>query len=147
MNLSKGEWHMHCHVLSHMMTGMMGSLLVVDENQFAFGLPVGVECDDKEVAPDNTVVVRDFSFTPSNLVVPSGASVTFDFQAAFHTVTTVSKTGTINALEINDGTGPGGPIPTNTTKIVVITGGMGDKINYMCGIHGASMSGSITIAM
>ncbi|MBI3880147.1 MAG: multicopper oxidase domain-containing protein [Verrucomicrobia bacterium] len=26
-----GEWHMHCHVLQHMMTGMMGSLLVVDE--------------------------------------------------------------------------------------------------------------------
>lgn len=26
-----GEWHMHCHVLDHMMTGMMGSLLVVDD--------------------------------------------------------------------------------------------------------------------
>ena len=26
----KGEWHMHCHVLNHMMGGMMGSLLIVE---------------------------------------------------------------------------------------------------------------------
>jgi len=24
-----GEWHMHCHVLSHMMMGMMGSLFLL----------------------------------------------------------------------------------------------------------------------
>ena len=29
-NDSKGEWHMHCHVLAHMMDGMMGSLLIVN---------------------------------------------------------------------------------------------------------------------
>jgi hypothetical protein len=28
-----GEWHMHCHVLDHMHTGMMGSLLVVEKDQ------------------------------------------------------------------------------------------------------------------
>jgi hypothetical protein len=28
-----GEWHMHCHVLDHMMQGMMGSLLVVEKGQ------------------------------------------------------------------------------------------------------------------
>jgi len=28
-----GEWHMHCHVLDHMVSGMMGSLLVVEKGQ------------------------------------------------------------------------------------------------------------------
>ena len=35
-----GEWHMHCHVLDHMTSGMMGSLLVVDKGQ-ALDLPSG----------------------------------------------------------------------------------------------------------
>jgi hypothetical protein len=36
---AQGEWHMHCHVLDHMMQGMMGSLLVVDGGQ-ELDLPV-----------------------------------------------------------------------------------------------------------
>lgn len=43
-----GEWHMHCHVLGHMMTstmgGMMGSLLVVQGGELALGLPMGEPC-------------------------------------------------------------------------------------------------------
>ena len=38
---AKGEWHMHCHVLDHMMNGMMGSLLIVSEGDAAEALPVG----------------------------------------------------------------------------------------------------------
>lgn len=30
-----GEWHMHCHVLAHMMDGMMGSLLIVNGGELA----------------------------------------------------------------------------------------------------------------
>jgi hypothetical protein len=30
---ARGEWHMHCHMLSHMDQGMMGSLLVIGPNQ------------------------------------------------------------------------------------------------------------------
>jgi FtsP/CotA-like multicopper oxidase with cupredoxin domain len=47
-----GEWHMHCHVLMHMDSGMMGSLLVVNGLEVAFprfghddsSLPGGVPC-------------------------------------------------------------------------------------------------------
>jgi FtsP/CotA-like multicopper oxidase with cupredoxin domain/plastocyanin len=43
-----GEWHMHCHVLGHMMSttggGMMGSLLVVQGGELALGLPTGEHC-------------------------------------------------------------------------------------------------------
>ncbi len=39
-----GEWHMHCHVLTHMMDGMMGSLLIVNGGEAATTLPRGVPC-------------------------------------------------------------------------------------------------------
>jgi FtsP/CotA-like multicopper oxidase with cupredoxin domain len=42
----KGEWHMHCHVLGHMMEGMMGSLLVVDEGDIFTPLPHGKPCPE-----------------------------------------------------------------------------------------------------
>ena len=42
---SLGEWHMHCHVLDHMMSGMMGSLLIVQGGELAgppaAGTPAG----------------------------------------------------------------------------------------------------------
>jgi hypothetical protein len=41
---SLGEWHMHCHVLNHMMDGMMGSLLIIRGGELALGLPKGVPC-------------------------------------------------------------------------------------------------------
>ena len=40
-----GEWHMHCHVLTHMTGGMMGSLLVVEKDQ-ELDLPQGVSNSD-----------------------------------------------------------------------------------------------------
>ncbi len=149
-NDAKGEWHMHCHFLDHMMDGMMGSLLIVDGGQ-AVSLPRGEVCPDQDVIPAATVVVKNTAFTPNNISVPSGTIVTFDFQETFHTVTTVSKTGVINSIEIN-----GGPASPNTaansgvqtpigTRTVTMTGNMGDKINFQCGIHFAPMVGSITI--
>jgi FtsP/CotA-like multicopper oxidase with cupredoxin domain/plastocyanin len=40
-----GEWHMHCHVLNHMETGMMGSLLVIQGGETVTQLPRGVPCE------------------------------------------------------------------------------------------------------
>jgi plastocyanin len=150
-----GEWHMHCHVLMHMMTGMMGSLLVVNDGQAVTDLPMGLPCPEDDAttgtAPASTIVVTSNVFTPNNISVPSGTVVTFDFQATFHTVTTMVRTGIINSIEINGGaampniaadsgvTTPLGP------RTVTMTGNMGDKIDFQCGIHFAPMEGSITI--
>lgn len=149
-NDSKGEWHMHCHFLDHMMTGMMGSLLIVDGGQ-AVALPRGEECPAEDVIPVATIVVKNFEFTPKDIVVPSGTVVTFNFVDTFHTVTTVSKTGIINSIEINGGAASpniaadaGVPTPLGS-RVVTMTGNMGDKINFQCGIHLAPMVGSITI--
>ncbi len=142
-----GEWHMHCHVLSHMMPGgMMGSLKVIRGGEFFLALPKGQPCHDHEgEEPLDTVVVDGFAFTPSVLNVTPGTSVTFDFKEADHTVTTTSVTGAASGIEINNGGGPGDAIPAGQQRIVTITGDPGDEIDYICGIHGAAMSGKIQI--
>ncbi len=154
-NDSKGEWHMHCHFLDHMMIGMMGSLLIVDGGQVV-SLPRGEECPTADVIPAATIVVKNTVFTPFNISVPSGTVVTFDFQETFHTVTTFPiaasplppKIGIINEIEINGGanTAADSGVPTPLgTRTVTMTGNMGDKIHFQCGIHFAPMAGSITI--
>jgi hypothetical protein len=82
-----GEWHMHCHVLNHMMDGMMGSLLVINGGEFVTTLPSGEPC---EMDAANTVVVNNTAFTPNALAVAPGTVVVFDFQEADHTVMTTA---------------------------------------------------------
>src|SRR5260370_20733479 len=48
---SVGEWHMHCHVLNHMMTGMMGSLLVIRGGEIVLELPRGKPCPSMAMPP------------------------------------------------------------------------------------------------
>jgi plastocyanin len=139
-----GEWHMHCHVLGHMMEGMMGSLLIIQGGGLALGLPSGEPCG-MVTPPPATVVVKNFAFTPNSLSVPSGTVVIFDFQEANHTVMTVSTTGAAVPININNGGGPMDAVSPLGPKAVTITGNSGDTINYQCGIHGAGMAGTIHI--
>lgn len=142
-----GEWHMHCHVLNHMMPGgMMGSLKVIQGGEFFFALPQGEPCHDEHgTEPEDTVTVDGFAFTPSVLNVAPGTMVTFDFKEADHTVTTTSTTGAAGGIELNNGGGTLDPVPAGIQLTTTITGNPGDEINYICGIHGAAMSGKINI--
>jgi plastocyanin len=141
-----GEWHMHCHVLHHMMPGgMMGSLLVIQGGELALPLAKGQPCVVEAVAPPNTIVVgNNNTFTPDTLNVSPGSMVTFDFQEPFHTVTTVQAVGA-DPIEINNGGGPGDAVPVGQTRTVMINGTPGGKIDYTCGIHGPPMVGTIHI--
>ncbi len=150
-NDAKGEWHMHCHVLSHMMGGMMGSLLIVGGGETASTLPSGVPCPTAVVATPNTFVVQNTLFTPVSITASSGATVNFDFEEAGHTVTT--STGSASNIEINGPNGLG-TSPTNKTvavtpiptmKTFMVMGNLGDQIKFECGIHGPNMHGTITI--
>jgi FtsP/CotA-like multicopper oxidase with cupredoxin domain len=141
---SVGEWHMHCHVLNHMMEGMMGSLLIVRGGELFFGLPSGEPCGMAATPQANTIVAKNTAFTPSSLAVPPGTTVTFDFQEANHSVMTVS-TSNATAITINNGGGPTDAIPAGQTRSVVINGSPGGVIDYQCGIHGAFMSGTIQL--
>lgn len=140
-----GEWHMHCHVLNHMMMGMMGSLLIVRGEEPFLGLPSGEPCEMDMSPHANTIVALDLTWSPPALAVAPGTTVTFDFQAPFHTVMTVSTAGGALPIEINNGGGPGDAVPAGTSRSVVINGPPGGVINYQCGIHLASMTGTIQL--
>jgi len=139
-----GEWHMHCHVLGHMMEGMMGSLLIVQGGSLALGLPSGEPCG-MVTPPPATVIVKNTAFTPGSLTVPSGTVVIFDFQETNHTVQTVSTTGAAGPININNGGGPLDAVSPLGPRTVTIVGNTGDRINYQCGIHGPMMAGTINI--
>ncbi len=140
---SKGEWHMHCHVLNHMMQGMMGSLLIVEGGDFASSLPVGEECPPDVVVPPGAVahsvnIVNSISFpAASNLPVIMGDTVRFiNNDIDIHSV--VWDTA---------GSPPGSPIiNTGGAFWDVVMNSMG-TFNYHCGVHGAGMAGSITVVM
>jgi hypothetical protein len=51
--LGLGEWHMHCHIPMHMMSGMMGSLLVVNGGTSIKGLLSAICVDNKFSASNN----------------------------------------------------------------------------------------------
>ncbi len=141
---SKGEWHMHCHVLNHMMTGMMGSLLIVEGGDFASALPVGEECppDDVVVPPGavaHTVNINSFtSFpAPTNLPVHMGDTVRFlNNHIDVHSVVWDTVGSPTGSPIINTG---------GDFWDVAMTG-MG-TFNYHCGVHGIGMAGSITVVM
>lgn len=138
-----GEWHMHCHILSHMMNGMMGSLLIVNKGDKIDGegstLQFGFY-DTHEMVPKNTVLVDAMAFNPRVLEVPSGTKVTFHFKEAQHSVKTDN-----NSLTINNGENPLVTIPVGEKRVVTITGEPGEVIEYYCGFHGTIMKGTIRI--
>lgn len=143
-----GEFHMHCHVLDHMMMGMMGSLKLVNGGETTLlAFPRGVPCpeDGGGIVTPLTITVNNFMFMPANLMVSNGDTVNFNFVEAGHTVKTVSTTGTASPVTINNGAGDLDAIPAGTVRPVTITGTSGSVINYQCGIHGVAMPGTITI--
>jgi plastocyanin/FtsP/CotA-like multicopper oxidase with cupredoxin domain len=76
-----GEWHMHCHVPSHMMHGMVGSLLVVEGGELAFPLPEGqgvpqVVLPEPPRRPQTREVrITREAFTPQTVTIVVGDTV------------------------------------------------------------------------
>ena len=148
-----GEWHMHCHSLSHMMTGMMGTLLIVAGGELALALPVGVPCEHGEMggghgggngggATTHPVNMQSSAFTPQNLTIAKGDTVRFvNLDGFAHTVDWDSpgsppNSGTINAA---------GAAGDAYTTPVMNTPGM---FNYHCQFHGfpgGGMHGMVTV--
>jgi FtsP/CotA-like multicopper oxidase with cupredoxin domain/plastocyanin len=146
---ANGEWHMHCHVLNHMMSGMMGSLLIVNGGDVFFGLPHGVPMPGMGGmnmgggggGPTTTTVhVQDFQFVQKDVSIHVGDTVVWSVDAAGHTVTddggafafgTVSSTLSVNAPNIQHTYNTAGAFP------------------YHCAIHGGpggvGMSGTVHV--
>jgi FtsP/CotA-like multicopper oxidase with cupredoxin domain/plastocyanin len=142
-----GEWHMHCHVLGHMHDGMMGSLLVVQGGQLAFGLPRGEPCheEDGEVEPPGDVIVevRNFEFSPKDIIVVPGTKVIWEWQVGANDHSTTS-----------DLAGKWDSGVHNAPHSFEFTFQAADAMTtfpYYCSIHGgpggSGMSGSVEVTM
>jgi FtsP/CotA-like multicopper oxidase with cupredoxin domain len=143
-----GEWHMHCHVLNHMMDGMMGSLLVVNGGALAGALPKGVECppptgEGPPTGVVHTVLLHPLTpggvpeFDPKDITIAVGDSIHWDWgDGAPHSTTSDSglwdsgvKTGLAESFD----------------RAFASSG----VFPYHCSIHGATggigMSGTVTV--
>jgi plastocyanin len=137
---SLGEWHMHCHVLMHMMMGMMGSLLIVKGGEVATTLPRGVPCGEEMGAPapgTKQVMVNDFDFAPATVNINSGDTVQWMWMGNQHSVT--ADNGSFDSSVHNQ--------PHTFSQ--VISGASGTNIPYFCSVHGGpggvGMSGVVHI--
>jgi plastocyanin/FtsP/CotA-like multicopper oxidase with cupredoxin domain len=144
-----GEWHMHCHVLGHMMTGMMGSLLVIDSGvdvlNLAFGLPTGVPCPKNMGGMPGmggggktvNVNISNFQFPPDPRVNVGDTVIWTNTDADKHTVT--DDGGAFDSSP----THPADDIPAGggTFAHTFTTAGV---FNYHCKVH-AGMHGTITV--
>jgi len=136
-----GEWHMHCHVLAHMMAGMMGSLLIVEGGQKAGPLPVGHDMDPfrPSTLPRTNIVhlTSEFAFDPPDIEVDAGTTVSWIWDdTETHTVT--SDTGVWPSSG-----GLSGPGPRFDHRFDAP-----GRFPYFCGFHGApgaGMHGSVTV--
>jgi FtsP/CotA-like multicopper oxidase with cupredoxin domain len=149
-----GEWHMHCHVLMHMMSdlggGMMGSLLVVQGGELALGLPNGEPCHGAmgpAPGPGMTATVRstpgckwrdDASGTPETTIKVNGSVTWLDNGCSPHTVVSINAapfdtlTPALGSLTVP--TTPPGFVRQFTTV---------GNFAYACGIHGGDPVGAV----
>jgi FtsP/CotA-like multicopper oxidase with cupredoxin domain len=133
-----GEWHMHCHVLTHMMDGMMGSLLVIKGGELFTGLPVGEPCPADTGGDGLVVTIKDFEFFPKTLMVSAGQTVTWNWEADNHSTT--SDTAVWDSGVQNH---------PHTFTHTFTAADSGKTFPYFCLIHGGKggvgMSGSIMV--
>jgi FtsP/CotA-like multicopper oxidase with cupredoxin domain/plastocyanin len=133
-----GEWHMHCHVLTHMMDGMMGSLLVIKGGELFTGLPVGEPCPADTGGGGLTITIKDFEFFPKTVMLSAGQTVTWNWTGNNHSTT--SDTGVWDSGVQNQ---------PHTFSHTFTAADSGKTFPYFCQVHGGpggvGMSGSIMV--
>lgn len=139
-----GEWHMHCHVLNHMMDGMMGSLLIVQGGELALGLPRGEHCPaDMGTPPPGVfpVGIEAITFVPQNAMISVGQTVRWTNHDGPHTVT--SNPGTQSCSPTSLEAFDSGLM--NNGAVFDHTFNTPGSFAYHCEVHGCSMSGVVTV--
>ena len=88
--------------------------------------PTGTPCVE--------VTIRDFAFDPASVAVPTTARVVF-----------INEDGAQHSIEWADGTPTSPALATGDSTERGFSGAPAGTVAYVCGIHGASMSGEIVI--
>jgi len=136
-----GEYHVHCHVLAHMMDGMMGSLLIVGPSTLAFALPQGVPCPMGSGGPAQ-VTIQDDLFSPANIMINAGQSVTWTNAGASHHTAT-SNPGAFGCAPPSTENFNSGDLPPGVT--FAHTFNTPGSYAYHCEVHGCAMAGTVTV--
>jgi len=153
-----GEWHMHCHVLAHMMDGMMGSLLIVQGGELFFGLPRGVPCPDMPSGGNGgmdgmdggpktvDVDIRDNFYSPATANIKPGDTVRWTNKGGAHTVT--SNPGSLGCSPASSENFAGGtaasPLAANAVFSHVFPNA--GSFAYHCEVHGCGMAGTVQVS-
>ena len=144
-----GEWHMHCHVQSHMMDGMMGSLKIINGGELALFLPSGQPCPPAPGTGGTTggggtvqVSIIDNAFSPANVMITRGQTVQWTNNGSSpHTVT--SNPGTLGC---NPPSTESFASPTlSSGNTFTHTFGASGTFAYHCEVHGCPMAGTVTV--
>lgn len=101
------------------------------------GAPNTAECGG--VVNPNTVVVRDFSFTPAEITIQEGETVTWDFQEGHHNVNGTQSTFPSNPASFKSGEPSPAPFTYSFTFNVP-----GDY-SYQCDPHSTIMRGKVHV--
>ncbi|WP_154223532.1 cupredoxin domain-containing protein [Marinicella rhabdoformis] len=104
------------------------------------------------IAADQTVIVNSNNFSPRDITVSVGDTVTFTNQGGFHNVISDDGTSNNNAFRCANGcdgdVGGNGDAASNSWSFS-LTFFSEEMIGYYCGIHGSSggngMSGTINV--
>lgn len=147
---SKGEWHMHCHVLNHMMMGMMGSLLIIEGGELVTSLPEGVPCDmpmDGGTGTGGGTGGRIVDLNIQNFIFPGDPHIKVGDTVIWH-----NMDGDVHTVTADGGSFDSSPAYPPTGAIAATTGTYSHTFTtagsfpYHCKVH-SGMHGTITVTV
>lgn len=143
---SKGEWHMHCHVLNHMMMGMMGSLLIIEGGELVTPLPHGVPCDmPMDGGGGNGNGAKTVNLNIQNFIFPGDPHIKVGDTVIWHNmdgdIHTVTADG--GSFDSSPAYPPNGALAANTGTYSHTFAGAG-TFAYHCKVH-TGMLGNVTV--
>jgi plastocyanin len=138
---ARGEWHLHCHVIAHMMEGMMGTLKVVNGGELALAGPVGVPCPTMGSHSGQVSIQNNF-FSPAELMISVNQTVQWtNVGGNPHTVT--SNPGSLGCSPSSAESFASATLSRGDTFTHTFT--QAGTFSYHCEIHGCSMAGTIMV--
>ena len=137
---------MHCHVLNHMMMGMMGSLLIIEGGELVTPLPHGVPCVMPADGGTTTGTgPQTINLNIQNFSFPADPNIKVGDTIIWH-----NKDGDIHTVTADGGSFDSSPSYPPNGAIAANTGTYTHQFNvagsfaYHCKVHGG-MHGTITV--
>lgn len=100
---------------------------------------------NKSTDPTPTTAAVDTTstnqFTPPGQTLKLGGTVTFNNKVGFHNVTFSTVPAGVDAAQLSASTNDFTPAPKSVTRTLNVAG----EYDFLCSIHGQSMSGKITV--